>query len=68
MRNGYVHAEKMPRMQIKEMSRSGHEARMCRPGDHVRDKEKRKESTEGERQTASKHNDRRRSYAAHNAV
>lgn len=68
MRDGYVYAEKMPGVQVKEMPRCGHEARMCGAGDHVCDKEKRKESTERKRQTASKHNDCRRSHAAHNAM
>jgi hypothetical protein len=68
VRNGYVYATEMSRVQVEEVLGGRDEARVRSARNPVCDKEKRKESAEGKRQTASQYNDSRRPYAAYNAV
>lgn len=68
MRDGHVYAKKMSRMSVEEMSRGGHEARMCRAREPVCDETEREESAEGKRQVARQYDDGRRSHASHHAM
>lgn len=58
----------MSRMPIEEMSRGGHEARVCGAREPVHYEKERKESAKRKRQTASEYDDGGRSHACDNAV
>ena len=68
MRDGYVYAEKMSRMSVEEMSRGGHEARVCGAREPVCNETEREEGTKGKRQVTCQYDDSRRSHASHHAV
>lgn len=68
MRDGHVYAEKMSGMSVEEMSRGGHEARVCGAREPVCYEAKREKGTEGKRQVTRQYDDGRRSHASHHAM